>query len=87
MIVREAATNIQRHAGATHASVEIRPARQRRGGAVALKVSDNGRGGHAARGNGLAGIGERVRALGGTLEIDSPPGAGTVLRAQLPVQP
>jgi two-component system sensor histidine kinase DesK len=52
---------------------------------VALCVSDNGRGGITARGNGLAGIGERVRALGGTLEIDSPPGAGTVLRAWLPV--
>ena len=86
MIVREAATNIQRHAGATRASVEISSAADdARGAAVALRVSDNGRGGVAARGNGLAGIGERVRALGGTLEIDSPPGAGTVLRARLPV--
>ncbi len=84
MIVREAATNIQRHAGATRATVEIstEPA-----GAVALRVSDNGRGGVSARGNGLAGIGERVQALGGTLEIDSPPGAGTVLRAWLPGAP
>jgi|HubBroStandDraft_3_1064219.scaffolds.fasta_scaffold10543_4 two-component system sensor histidine kinase DesK len=87
MIVREAAMNIQRHAGATQASVEIRSAGAGAAGAVALKVSDNGRGGIASRGNGLVGIGERVRALGGTLEIDSPPGAGTVLRAQLPVQP
>lgn len=87
MIVREAAMNIQRHAGATHARVEIKSAGTGAAGAVALKVSDNGRGGVASRGNGLAGIGERVRALGGTLEIDSPPGAGTVLRAQLPVQP
>jgi len=87
MIVREAATNIQRHAGATRASVEIssEAADGDGGGAVALRVSDNGRGGIGARGNGLAGIGERVRALGGTLEIDSPPGAGTVLRARLPV--
>jgi two-component system, NarL family, sensor histidine kinase DesK len=84
MIVREAATNIQRHARATHASVEI-SADGARGDAVALRVSDNGRGGIAARGNGLTGISERVRALGGTLEIDSPPGAGTVLRARLPV--
>lgn len=86
LIVREAATNIQRHAGATHADIEIGTrADAARGGAVALRVSDNGRGGAAARGNGLAGIGERVRALGGTLEIDSPPGAGTVLRALLPL--
>jgi two-component system sensor histidine kinase DesK len=85
MIVREAATNIQRHAGATRASVEIRSEAADGVGAVALRVSDNGRGGIGVRGNGLAGIGERVRALGGTLEIDSPPGAGTVLRARLPV--
>ena len=86
MIVREAATNIQRHAQATRATVEIAPAP---GGAaaVALCVSDNGRGGVRSQGNGLTGIGERVRALGGTLEIDSPPGVGTVLRAWLPVPP
>lgn len=88
MIVREAATNIQRHAGATQADIEI----STRGdagcaAAVALRVSDNGRGGIAGRGNGLAGIGERVSSLGGTLEIDSPPGAGTVLRASLPLTP
>jgi two-component system sensor histidine kinase DesK len=89
MIVREAATNIQRHSGATRASVEISNQGSASAGpvAVALCVSDNGRGGIAARGNGLAGIIERVRALGGTLEIDSPPGAGTVLRARLPVAP
>jgi two-component system sensor histidine kinase DesK len=86
LIVREAATNIQRHAGATRAAIEISThADAQRGGGVALRVSDNGRGGIAARGNGLAGIGERVRSLGGTLEIDSPPGAGTVLRALLPL--
>jgi two-component system sensor histidine kinase DesK len=86
MIVREAATNIQRHAGATRATVEISSgAAGDHRTAVALCVSDNGRGGITARGNGLAGISERVRALGGTLEIDSPPGAGTVLRAWLPV--
>jgi two-component system, NarL family, sensor histidine kinase DesK len=85
MIVREAATNIQRHAGATRASVEISAAAAAAGAAVALRVSDNGRGGAAARGNGLAGISERVRSLGGTFEIRSPPGAGTVLLAQLPL--
>jgi two-component system, NarL family, sensor histidine kinase DesK len=85
MIVREAATNIQRHARASRASVEITRDTGGRERAVALAVSDNGKGGVSARGNGLSGIGERVRALGGTLEIDSPPGAGTVLRARLPV--
>ena len=89
LIVRETATNIQRHAGATRADIEIstRAAGAPPGTSVALRVSDNGRGGIAARGNGLAGIGERVRSLGGTLEIDSPAGAGTVLRALLPLAP
>jgi two-component system, NarL family, sensor histidine kinase DesK len=59
--------------------------READGAAVALRVSDNGRGGAAARGNWLAGISERVRSLGGTFEIRSPPGAGTVLLAQLPL--
>lgn len=87
LIVREAATNIQRHSGASAASVEIRNEASQSRQAVALRVSDNGRGGVARRGNGLTGIGERVRALGGTLEIDSAPGGGTVLRAVLPVSP
>jgi len=88
MIVREAATNIQRHARATRASVEIsRGADGLADGAVCLEVCDNGTGGVRARGNGLSGIGERVQALGGTLEIRSPPGSGTVLRAVLPAAP
>jgi two-component system sensor histidine kinase DesK len=52
---------------------------------VTLRVSDDGRGGIATRGNGLTGIEERVRSLGGTLEIDSPRGKGTTLRVQLPL--
>jgi two-component system sensor histidine kinase DesK len=85
MILREAATNIQRHAAATQASVEIEGIGPPAG--VALRISDNGRGGIRSLGNGLAGIGERVRLLGGSLQIDSPPGAGTVLTARLPVTP
>jgi two-component system sensor histidine kinase DesK len=52
---------------------------------VLLRVIDDGRGGIATRGNGLTGIGERVRSLGGTLEIDSPHGKGTTLRVRLPL--
>src|SRR5581483_9483692 len=52
---------------------------------VCLRVSDDGRGGITAYGNGLQGIGERVRSLGGVLEIDSPRGKGTTLRVRLPL--
>ncbi len=55
------------------------------GKAVLLHVSDDGRGGITARGNGLAGIAERVRSLGGTLHIESPRGKGSVLCVRLPL--
>jgi two-component system sensor histidine kinase DesK len=98
MIVREAVTNIQRHSGAREARIEVLTeavASGRSGEAdgkkveerVAwLRVNDNGRGGITSCGNGLQGIGERVRSLGGTLEIDSPRGKGTTLRVRLPLR-
>jgi len=106
MIVREAATNIQRHSSAHNATIEVttenvaidaahetlNPAsNQVRDGAkagertVVLCVSDDGRGGVTTNGNGLSGIRERVRSLGGTLEIESPRGKGTTLRVRLPL--
>ena len=49
-------------------------------------VSDDGRGGaDPLRGSGLHGLADRVAALGGTLTVDSPAGAGTTLRAELPL--
>ena len=92
MIVRESVTNIQRHAGARHARIEVMLEENASGGGgsaverrVLLRVSDDGRGGITAQGNGLAGIHERVRSLGGTLELDSPHGGGTVLRVRIPL--
>jgi two-component system, NarL family, sensor histidine kinase DesK len=91
MIVREAVTNIQRHAGATQAWIEVMLDEEvvAGGGAgqrsVLLQVSDDGCGGVTAQGNGLGGIRERVRSLGGTLELDSPRGKGTVLRVRVPL--
>lgn len=82
MIVREAVTNIHRHAGARHAAIEIRSD----AGSVVLVVRDDGKGGIVRRGNGLSGIGERVSQLAGTLEIKSAPGKGTVVSARLPLQ-
>jgi two-component system sensor histidine kinase DesK len=93
MIVREAVTNIQRHSGAREARIAV-VTEAAVGGAdgkraeertVCLVVTDDGRGGITTRGNGLTGIGERVRSIGGTLEIESPRGKGTALRVRLPL--
>ncbi|MGH8160281.1 MAG: sensor histidine kinase [Rhodanobacter sp.] len=81
LIVREAATNITRHAEASSAKIEF----VREHASVRMLISDNGRGGIDADGNGLSGMRERVRALGGTLAIESPRGHGTRLRIVAPV--
>ncbi|HUK02931.1 MAG TPA: sensor histidine kinase [Steroidobacteraceae bacterium] len=80
MIVREAVTNIHRHAKARRASIEVANER----GRITLRIHDDGRGGITAHGSGLSGIRERVNALQGTLAIDSPRGRGTTLIATLP---
>ena len=60
---------------------------RRVGGRVAVEVADDGVGGaDAARGSGLRGLADRVAALDGTLALDSPPGRGTRLRAEIPVR-
>ena len=51
-----------------------------------VSVRDDGRGGaDLTRGTGLVGVKDRVEALGGRLYLDSPPGGGTVLRADFPL--
>jgi hypothetical protein len=85
MIVREAVTNIQRHAGARSARIEVLSDEGFAERGVLLRVSDDGCGGITDQGNGLAGIRERVESLAGSLEIESPPGKGTVLRARIPL--
>ena len=80
-IVAEALTNAAKHAGAAHVRVDVRLT----GGEALVEVSDDGVGGADRRGgSGLRGLGDRVAALGGELELDSPVGAGTTLRARLP---
>jgi two-component system sensor histidine kinase DesK len=92
MIVREAATNIQRHSSAHNATIEVtteavvaEPGSKTGEKTVVLCVSDDGRGGVTTNGNGLSGIRERVRSLAGTVEIESPRGKGTTLRVRLPL--
>lgn len=81
LVLREAVTNIARHAGASQARIEL----TRERGSVCLQVSDNGRGGIENDGNGLSGMRERVRALGGTLAFESPRGQGSRLRVTVPL--
>ncbi|WP_313230118.1 sensor histidine kinase [Stenotrophomonas acidaminiphila] len=81
MVLREAVTNIARHAQASEALIALRV----EDGAVVLEVADDGRGGVSANGNGLAGMRERVAALGGSLRIDSPRGGGTRLAVTVPL--
>lgn len=79
--LREAVTNVQRHARARHVQVRL----QADGDAAELEVHDDGRGTREARrGNGLAGMEERLVALGGRLLLESLPGQGTRLRLRVP---
>ncbi len=73
-VIAEALTNAVKHAAATTLTVVIRRDR----GRLRIEVVDDGVGGAGpAGGSGLRGMTDRVHALGGTLVIDSPPGAGT----------
>ncbi|WP_130617837.1 sensor histidine kinase [Dyella amyloliquefaciens] len=83
LVLREAVTNIARHARASRASVAIEVI----GETLQLRVDDNGRGGIGVHGNGLCGMHERVRALGGQLQVDSPLGQGTRLCISVPLRP
>lgn len=82
MTLREATTNVLRHAHARRVDVEL----LHDGGELRLVISDDGRGGALQPGNGLVGMRERVASVGGQLEIDSPVGGGTRLQVVLPRQ-
>ena len=79
-VVAEALANVHKHAGAGHISVRATID----GGALVVEVDDDGAGGADLEGEGLRGLADRVEALGGTLSVDSPAGAGTRLLARLP---
>jgi signal transduction histidine kinase len=80
-VLCEALTNVARHSGASHARVSAVAGH----GRLVLEVVDDGAGGAVAKsGSGLRGIADRVEACGGALSVESPPGGGTHLRAELP---
>jgi PAS domain S-box-containing protein len=85
-VVAEALANVAKHAEGSEASVTVAV----QPGWLRITVADDGRGGAAAHGcggSGLAGLEDRVAAIGGWLTIESPIGAGTRVLAALPVEP
>jgi signal transduction histidine kinase len=82
-LVQEALTNVIKHAGATRVAVRVSD----RDGVITLMVSDDGNGFDPAQdssGFGLLGMRERLALVDGQLDVDSSPGAGTVVRASIP---
>jgi len=84
-ILQEAVSNAVRHSGARHVSIDCIRGQD----AVTVQVSDDGSGigDHAGAGFGLSGMRERIETLGGSLDIASIAGQGTVIAARLPLAP
>ncbi len=89
-VAQEALSNVAKHAHAHQVWLSL----HRRGPTVVLEVRDDGQGfpvqevlGDRQRGLGLFGMRERLALVGGRLDIDSRPGEGTKVRAQLPLRP
>jgi signal transduction histidine kinase len=80
-VVSEALANVAKHSMAGTAQVTIRQLPER----LIVQVSDDGAGGaRPGGGSGLRGLADRVASAGGVLRVDSPPGAGTRLEADIP---
>jgi PAS domain S-box-containing protein len=83
-VASEALANAVKHAQASRIEVSL----AQRHSSLVLSIRDDGVGGAGpGQGSGLIGLQDRVEALGGTIRIDSPPGAGTSLVATLPLNP
>jgi PAS domain S-box-containing protein len=83
-VVAESLANVVKYARATTVSVRIAQNDEH----LAVEVADDGVGGaDPAAGTGLRGLADRVEALDGALAIESAPGEGTIVRAELPLQP
>ena len=83
-VVAEALTNVAKHSRAS--SVGVTVASDSAAGVLHVAVSDDGVGGaHFDNGTGLVGLKDRAEAMGGRIFLESPPGVGTSLRAELPL--
>ena len=80
LALREAVTNIIRHAHATVCQVTL----IERDGAIYLTTEDNGLGGPIREGNGLRGMRERVQSIAGTVKLSTSADGGTSLEITLP---
>jgi signal transduction histidine kinase len=81
-VTAEALTNVAKYAQAGQAFVHLCVEDDR----LRLQVGDDGVGGADPAGTGLRGLRDRVDALDGALEVDSPPGGGTTVRIELPLR-
>jgi signal transduction histidine kinase len=80
-VASEALANVAKYAAATSVTMRV----WRTGPVASIEVADDGVGGaDDAGGSGLRGLADRVEALHGSLRVVSPPGAGTVVTAELP---
>jgi predicted ATPase/signal transduction histidine kinase len=85
-LVAEALTNAAKHADATTVHVTVDTTEHDTGNVLRVDVRDDGRGGaDPTRGSGLIGLTDRAEALGGRLVVQSAPGAGTTMHAELPL--
>ena len=77
----ELLTNVTKHSGATHATLEAAHV----SGLLRVRVSDNGSGGARVEASGgLAGLAERMKNVDGRLQLSSPPAGPTVVTVELP---
>lgn len=82
-VMSEALANAAKHAQASRIDISVTP----RDDHLMLSIRDDGIGGaDRSRGSGLVGLTDRVEALGGSISIESPPGAGTRITAELPLE-
>ena len=80
-VMSEALANAAKHAQASRIDISVAP----RDGRLLLSIRDDGIGGaDPSRGSGIIGLTDRVEALGGSISVESPPGEGTRITAELP---
>jgi signal transduction histidine kinase len=81
-IIQESLTNVVRHAGAAHTAIRV----SRQAGMLIIEVSDDGPASSVPPdGNGIRGMRERARAVGGTLEVSLREPSGLLVRADMPL--